>query len=174
MYGPHQTSHALADLSTAAPAVSWRDPYVKAQTCWCKLCSTPLFVQTCPRNFSHPYYKTALRIRNVCRQILLPSLIRKYSHMPCRKGKWEYIQGPEYVSCIVTGFVVESSPAQNSRISFFMTNFSSSYSYERNLPQWDRLWFMDICLNAKNTTQMRDRKQFQSKNSTFSRLIFIS
>lgn len=63
---------------------------------------------------------------------------------------------------------------QSSRISVFIMNCSGSYSYERNLPQWVTLWFMDICLHVQNTAQMRERKQFQSKYSTFSRLIFFS
>lgn len=90
------------------------------------------------------------------------------------KGQVRIYTRPKVCQLYSNWIVVESSPAQSSRISFFMMNFSSSYSYERNLPQWDRLWFMDICLNVKNTTQMRDRKQFQTKNSTFSRFIFIS
>lgn len=73
----------------------------------------PLFALSCPRNSSHPYYKIGLRIKNVCRQILLPSLIHKFSHTSCRKDKWEDIQGPKDVRYIVAGFAVESSPAMS-------------------------------------------------------------
>lgn len=69
-------------------------PGIEAQSCWCKLSSTPLLAQTCP-SLSPLYYTLPQKIRNVCSQILL--FLHMFSHMPQKKGMWKYIWGPNYV-----------------------------------------------------------------------------
>lgn len=106
---PCKTS-ALLPLLRPEETLMWKPRVADESSALPALCTG---IAPCPWNSSHPYYKIGLRIKNVCRQILLPSLIHKFSHTSCRKDKWEDIQGPKDVSYIVAGFAVESSPAMS-------------------------------------------------------------
>lgn len=131
-------------------------PDVEAQSCWCKLSSTTLLAQTCPRSFSHLHYMIPQKIRNVCSQIF-------FCAHPClatchKKGNVKTYMRPQLCQGFaLTGLSAESSPATAPipRISALKMNFCSSYT--NPLPR-DMLWSRGMCLNIQNTLLIRERK----------------